>query len=243
MRLDGLADRYPNEMSGGQQQRGGAGARPDLAARPAAARRAARQSRPRAALRDGGGDPPLPEGAADPLHLRDPQPGGSADDERPHRGHAQRRLRADRRQRTEIYTNPATAFVAGFVGHANRFEGGCSNSPAAWRAMDWKGTTHCWCRSRATAASAAPCSTPSNTRTWRSRAASAACDPASRNSAGGHAARRHLQRARPPTTSSCSRRFRDHRQRRATALDLQPSEAVSRALAGRPPGRASGLIR
>jgi putative spermidine/putrescine transport system ATP-binding protein/spermidine/putrescine transport system ATP-binding protein len=43
--------------------------------------------------------------------------------------------------KTEIYTNPATAFVAGFVGHANRFEGRLLELSGSMARMDWKGTT------------------------------------------------------------------------------------------------------
>ena len=103
MRLDGLDGPLSQRDVRRPAAAGGAGARPDLPSGPSPARRAPRQSRSRAALGDGSGDPPLPEGAADPLHLRDPQPGGGADHERPHRGHAQRRLRADRRQDRDLY--------------------------------------------------------------------------------------------------------------------------------------------
>jgi putative spermidine/putrescine transport system ATP-binding protein/spermidine/putrescine transport system ATP-binding protein len=43
--------------------------------------------------------------------------------------------------KTQIYTNPATAFVAGFVGHANRFEGKLIEVAGDIARMDWKGTS------------------------------------------------------------------------------------------------------
>jgi spermidine/putrescine transport system ATP-binding protein len=43
--------------------------------------------------------------------------------------------------KTEIYTNPATAFVAGFVGHANRFEGRLVEFAGDMARIDWKGTS------------------------------------------------------------------------------------------------------
>jgi putative spermidine/putrescine transport system ATP-binding protein/spermidine/putrescine transport system ATP-binding protein len=41
--------------------------------------------------------------------------------------------------KTEIYTNPATAFVAGFVGYANRFAGRLIEITGDVARMDWKG--------------------------------------------------------------------------------------------------------
>jgi len=43
--------------------------------------------------------------------------------------------------KTEIYTNPATAFVAGFVGHANRFEGRLIELAGDVARIDCKGTS------------------------------------------------------------------------------------------------------
>jgi putative spermidine/putrescine transport system ATP-binding protein/spermidine/putrescine transport system ATP-binding protein len=43
--------------------------------------------------------------------------------------------------KTEIYTNPATAFVASFVGHANRFEGRLLELAGDVARIDWKGTS------------------------------------------------------------------------------------------------------
>ena len=43
--------------------------------------------------------------------------------------------------KTEIYTNPATAFVAGFVGHANRFEGRLIEIAGDLARIEWKGAS------------------------------------------------------------------------------------------------------
>jgi putative spermidine/putrescine transport system ATP-binding protein len=43
--------------------------------------------------------------------------------------------------KTEIYTNPATAFVAGFVGHANRFEARLVELAGDCARIDWKGNS------------------------------------------------------------------------------------------------------
>jgi ABC-type Fe3+/spermidine/putrescine transport system ATPase subunit len=43
--------------------------------------------------------------------------------------------------KTEIYTNPATAFVAGFVGHANRFDGRLGEMDGETARFDWRGTS------------------------------------------------------------------------------------------------------
>src|SRR5262245_47519567 len=42
--------------------------------------------------------------------------------------------------KTDIYTHPATAFVAGFVGHANRFDGKLGEISGEMARFDWKGT-------------------------------------------------------------------------------------------------------
>ena len=102
VRLKGLEERYPNELSGGQKQR--VALARGLISRPlgAAPRRAARQSRPRAAPRDGGGGPALPEGTRHPVRLRHAQSGGGADPVRPHRGHARGLVRAGRPQARDL---------------------------------------------------------------------------------------------------------------------------------------------
>ena len=133
LRLQGLEARYPNELSGGQKQR--VALARGLVSRPgaAAAGRAARQSRPRAAVRDGGRDPPLPAGARHPLHLRHPQPGRSADHVRPDRGHAQRPVRAGRRQDRDLHQS-RQRLRRRLRRHANRLEGRIAEIDGALRA-------------------------------------------------------------------------------------------------------------
>ena len=72
----------------------GAGDRQPPAGAPA--RRAARRAGPQAAPADAGGAQAHPARGRDHVRLRDPRPGGGADDERPHRRLQRRRHRADR---------------------------------------------------------------------------------------------------------------------------------------------------
>ena len=75
----------------------------------AAARRAARRARPQAAPGDAGRAQAHPAGGRDHLRLRDPRPGGGADDERPH-GRVQRGPdRAGRRLRPRSTSIPRTS--------------------------------------------------------------------------------------------------------------------------------------
>ena len=94
VKMTKLAKRKPRQMSGGQQQR--VALARALVNRPvgAAARRAARRTRPQAPP----GDADRAEAAAEPgrhhVRLRHPRPGGGAVDVRPHRRHARRPHRA-----------------------------------------------------------------------------------------------------------------------------------------------------
>ena len=55
--------------------------------------------------------------------LRHPRPGRGAGAGRPHRRHARRPHRADRARPTIVYREPATPFVAGFIGTMNMLDG------------------------------------------------------------------------------------------------------------------------
>ena len=44
-------------------------------------------------------------------------------------------------EKTDIYTNPTTAFVAGFVGHANRFEARLVEFAGELARIEWKGAS------------------------------------------------------------------------------------------------------
>ena len=115
-------NRKPNQLSGGQQQRVALARALVNLPEGAAARRAARRARPEA-----------PQGAAaraeaDParrrhhVRLRDPRPGGGADDVRPDRGDV---AASSSRSTTpeDVYERPGTTFVAGFIGVSNLMPG------------------------------------------------------------------------------------------------------------------------
>ena len=97
-------------------RRAGAGA--GQPAEGPAARRAARRPRPETAQGAPGRAEADPARRRDHLRLRHPRPGGGADDERPDRGDEPRPGRAGRRPR-DVYDQPATTFVAGFIGVSN----------------------------------------------------------------------------------------------------------------------------
>ena len=89
----------------------------------AAARRTARRPRPQAAPGHAVRAQAHPARGRDHVRLRDPRPGRSADDERPHRGHERRQRRPDRHARPRSTTGPSTVFVASFIGQANLWPG------------------------------------------------------------------------------------------------------------------------
>jgi putative spermidine/putrescine transport system ATP-binding protein/spermidine/putrescine transport system ATP-binding protein len=140
MRLDGLADRYPNEMSGGQQQRvalaRGLISRPALLLldEPLANLDRELRSEMEVEIRRYQKELQIPfvyvtHNQEEALTMSD-------------------RIAVMRSgqfeqigAKTEIYTHPATAFVAGFVGHANRFEGRLVELSGDLARMDWKGTS------------------------------------------------------------------------------------------------------
>jgi putative spermidine/putrescine transport system ATP-binding protein/spermidine/putrescine transport system ATP-binding protein len=122
MRLDGLGDRYPNELSGGQQQRvalaRGLIARPELLLldEPLANLDRELRSEMEVEIRRYQKELQIPfvyvtHNQEEALTMSDRiavMRDGAFEQVAP---------------KTEIYTRPATAFVAGFVGHANRFDG------------------------------------------------------------------------------------------------------------------------
>ena len=140
MRLDGLEDRYPNEMSGGQQQRvalaRGLISRPALLLldEPLANLDRELRSEMEVEIRRYQKELQIPF-----IYVTHNQEEALTMSDRiavMHNG-AFEQIGA----KTEIYTNPATAFVAGFVGHANRFEGRLLELAGDMARMDWKGTT------------------------------------------------------------------------------------------------------
>ena len=92
-------------------------------AQGAAARRAARRPRPQAAPRDADRAQADPARGRHHLRLRDPRPGGGADDERPDRGLQRRPHRAGRHARSSSTSSRPAPFVAGFVGTSNLLDG------------------------------------------------------------------------------------------------------------------------
>ena len=85
----------------------------------AAAGRAARRARPEAARGDADRAEGDPARRRHHVRLRHPRPGRGADDERPDRGLQRGPDRAGRARRPRSTSDPATAFVAGFVGTSN----------------------------------------------------------------------------------------------------------------------------
>ena len=96
VRLEGFGDRKPVQLSGRPAPAGRARPCDRQRARGAAPRRAARRARPEAASGDADRAEAHPAGGRDHVRLRDPRPGGGADDERPHRRVQPRPDRADR---------------------------------------------------------------------------------------------------------------------------------------------------
>jgi ABC-type Fe3+/spermidine/putrescine transport system ATPase subunit len=140
MRLEGLADRYPNEMSGGQQQRvalaRGLISRPALLLldEPLANLDRELRSEMEVEIRRYQKELEIPF-----IYVTHNQEEALTMSDRiaVMRDGAFEQVAA----KTEIYTNPATAFVAGFVGHANRFEGRLGEMDGETARFDWRGTS------------------------------------------------------------------------------------------------------
>ena len=121
------ANRKPAQLSGGQQQRVAlARAIVNLSAGPAA-RRAARRTRPEAAQGPAGRAEADPARGRDHVRLRDPRPGGGADDVGPHRGHERAAGSSRCATPEDVYERPTTTFVAGFIGVSNLMPGDVSS--------------------------------------------------------------------------------------------------------------------
>jgi putative spermidine/putrescine transport system ATP-binding protein/spermidine/putrescine transport system ATP-binding protein len=140
LRLDGLGERYPNEMSGGQQQRvalaRGLISRPALLLldEPLANLDRELRSEMEVEIRRYQKELQIPF-----IYVTHNQEEALTMSDRiaVMRNGAFEQIGA----KTEIYTNPATAFVAGFVGHANRFEGRLVEFAGDMARIDWKGTS------------------------------------------------------------------------------------------------------
>ena len=136
VRLAGFGDRQPGAAVRRPAPAGRAGPGPGQPAPGAAARRAARRPRPQAAPADAGRAQGDPARRRHHLRLRHPRPGGGADDERPDRGLQRRRHRAGRHRRPTSTSDPATPFVAGFVGTTNLVDGAAAvrlfGQPGTW---------------------------------------------------------------------------------------------------------------
>ena len=168
LRLEGLEGRYPNELSGGQQQRvalaRGLIARPALLLldEPLANLDRELRSEMEVEIRRYQKELQIPfiyvtHNQEEALTMSD-------------RIAVMRSGRFEQiGAKTEIYTNPASAFVATFVGHANRLNGGsCAASRASWRGLDWGGVELAGAAARGLPAPAQASATSSSTRISRS---------------------------------------------------------------------------
>ncbi len=139
MRLDGLADRYPNEMSGGQQQRvalaRGLISRPALLLLDEPLANLDRELRSEMEVEIRRYQKQLEIPFVYVTHNQE-EALTMSDRIAVMRNGAFEQVAA----KTEIYTNPATSFVAGFVGHANRFDGSLEAIAGETAQFNWKGT-------------------------------------------------------------------------------------------------------
>jgi putative spermidine/putrescine transport system ATP-binding protein len=140
MRLEGLEERYPNEMSGGQQQRvalaRGLISRPTLLLldEPLANLDRELRSEMEVEIRRYQKELEIPF-----VYVTHNQEEALTMSDRiaVMRNGVFEQIAA----KTDIYTNPATAFVAGFVGHANRFEGRLVEIAGDLARIEWKGAS------------------------------------------------------------------------------------------------------
>ncbi len=138
VRLEGFEDRKPALMSGGQQQRV-ALARALVYNPPRAPDgRAALRARQEAARGDAVRDPPHPRRKLGvTIALRHPRPGGGAAP--PTASRCSARARSTRSvPASRLYANPATRFVAGFIGDSNFIDADVVATDGNWVLATWR---------------------------------------------------------------------------------------------------------
>jgi len=138
MRLDGLADRYPNELSGGQQQRvalaRGLIAEPALLLLDEPLANLDRELRSEMEIEIRRYQKELQIPFVYVTHNQE-EALTMSDRIAVMRNGVFEQIGA----KVTIYTNPATAFVANFIGHANRFEGRLVEFAGDLARMEWHG--------------------------------------------------------------------------------------------------------
>ena len=139
LRLDGLADRYPNQLSGGQQQRvalaRGLIARPALLLLDEPLANLDRELRKEMEV----------EVRRYQVELTTPFIYVTHNQEEALTMSDRIAVMANGRfeqvaPKLEVYTHPASAFVAAFVGHANKIRGQVRSVDGSFASLDWNGT-------------------------------------------------------------------------------------------------------
>ena len=129
--------------------------------------------------------------------------------------------------KTEIYTNPASAFVATFVGHANRLDGESAEVDGAHRADDWNGQRAAGAAAGGRQRRRQGAAISSSTRTSRSRRRRSTASRPTTSTGSPARCATSSSRARPRTTSSRCRTGGDRGQRHAAQRRAcSPSEPV-----------------